>query len=147
MRRLHDSAPALLRLLLWVFGGALLLQGAVSAAVGLAGVQPPSWTSTLFTVGTLHGLIHTGLATALLALPALDVSDRVRAAGAIAFGLTSLAMGGTFLLVDRPLGMPYDPSQNVAHFIDGSLAILLGLWILLATRSRARVAPATARLG
>ncbi|MGH2351433.1 MAG: hypothetical protein ACRDI2_13255 [Chloroflexota bacterium] len=127
-------APWLLRLFFWVVGIGLLVQGGVSLVLALAGITPPALTSTLLTTGVLHSLIHIAWALALLAAIIRRPPDRALAWWVIAFGASSIALGIVFILVDHPLGMPIEPSQNAFHFIDGPLGVLLGAWVLQTAR-------------
>jgi hypothetical protein len=136
----------LLRLVLLLLGIGLIVQGGLSAWFGATGVQPPAATSTFFTVGTLHGLVHVAEGLLVLLLP-FWLDDRATAVLGLAFGFFNVFWGALFLVFDRPLGMPYESSQNIVHFIDGPLVILLALWALWTTRAAApptgqwRVAP------
>jgi hypothetical protein len=122
---MYNRIPGFLRGYLWLLAGSLLVQGIVALGFALARQHPPTWTSTALTTHPLHSMIHIVWGLAMLILLGRGLRDRAVALLGVTFGVFYILLALLFVVVDHPLGMTIEPSQNAFHFVVGPLAFIL----------------------
>ena len=128
----HRAPP----LHLWVglAGVMLLLQGALSLVIDLAGLTLTPLLQA-FVGDPLHASIHVAWGIAMLLTLRMRGDRGSLARISVIFGCFYIGLALLGVLVYHPFGLRLGPGENVFHFLIGPASLVFGLWGLTSDAS------------